>query len=235
MAVWGVDGCRGGWVAISSQREYLVAEDFRTLTRLIAVGRIYIDMPVGLTDDQPRRLEFLARSLLSGRSSSVFPVPCRSAVYANTYREACRINEARFGKKISLQAWNICPKIREIDVVLAKHPALQRRIFESHPELAFQVLNQGPLKFEKRSVEGAEERLNIVRPFLPGANVLLTDILKRYPRKTVARDDILDAMVLAVVGTRSKRRIAVRKQARDGRGIPIRMMLPKAVPATESL
>ena len=51
-------------------------------------------MPIGL----PARIgpggrgpERAVRPLLGGRQSSVFPVPSREAIYAPTYRDACRV------------------------------------------------------------------------------------------------------------------------------------------------
>ncbi|TIP62247.1 MAG: DUF429 domain-containing protein, partial [Mesorhizobium sp.] len=42
---------------------------------------------------------------------------------------------------VSIQAFGIFAKIREIDAVLIARPELRRRIFESHPEVAFCRLN----------------------------------------------------------------------------------------------
>lgn len=46
-----------------------------------------------------------AREILKTRKSSIFPVPCREAVYAETYEKACEVNERLTGKHISKQAW----------------------------------------------------------------------------------------------------------------------------------
>ena len=78
---------------------------------------ILIDIPIGLkTGGSGERLSDLgARSILKARKSSIFPVPCREAIYAKTYKEACEVNERLTGKRISKQAWNIVPKIRDVD------------------------------------------------------------------------------------------------------------------------
>ena len=226
MALWGVDGCRAGWFAFSSTGEHKLVRSFEELLDAIPTGRLYIDMPMGLTDDKPRRLESLARALLKGKASSVFSVPSRSAVYTDGYTQACKINEKRFGLKFSIQAWNICPKIKQVDAALRGHAPLCRRLFESHPELVFQGLAGGPLAAGKKTSEGIEARLQILERYQPRARLRYAEVLDRYPRKLVARDDILDAMVLAVLGSVPRKSLRDNQQARDGFGIPIRMMVP---------
>ena len=84
-----------------------------------------------------------SRRLLGKRGSSVFAVPCREALSARTYRQACRINQRILGVKLSIQTWNIAAKIREIDTWLCTNPKLQPKIRESHPELCFWALAGG--------------------------------------------------------------------------------------------
>ena len=102
---------------------------------------VLIDIPIGLPKKESRLCDRLARNKLGPRRSSVFTVPCREAVYAKNYKEACHTNLRFLEKKISIQAWNICPKIQEADLLLQKHPELKEQWLEAHPELAFQALN----------------------------------------------------------------------------------------------
>lgn len=105
----GLDGCRGGWFAV------ILAEDgrwelglFPDISTAWASCRdsslILIDIPIGLKEDGiERQCDREARRLLGKRHPSVFPVPCRQAVYAETYRAACDINEQRTGRRLSKQ------------------------------------------------------------------------------------------------------------------------------------
>jgi len=61
------------------------------------------------------------------RKSSIFPVPCREAVYAETYEKACEVNKLLTGKLISKQAWNIVPKIRDVDRFLVKNKSYREK------------------------------------------------------------------------------------------------------------
>ena len=88
----GVDGCRGGWIAcILNYGEFLL-ERFDSLEALVdhypEFDAFLIDMVIGLRSrvDQIRP-DDLARKELESRSSTIFPVPCRQAVYAASEEE----------------------------------------------------------------------------------------------------------------------------------------------------
>lgn len=223
--VWGVDGCPGGWFAVSNYGDLVLESQFRELLQTIDAGRLYIDMPIGLPDDE-RQLEKRARQLLVGRGSSIFSVPCRQAVYANSYESACDINAKSVGKRLSKQAWFLCNKIKQIDTELRQHPSLSRRVLESHPELAFHLLSPSPLKHSKKSSAGISERLRVLSHHESYARQWYRAAKSKYPRKLLALDDIVDAMILMVVGSSPKQRLVVRDQSRDGFCIPIRMIVP---------
>jgi predicted RNase H-like nuclease len=116
----------------------------------------------------------------------------RDAVYAPNYAEARRISLLKTGKSISIQAWNICQKIREADKWLAQNTEFQQNVFESHPELNWLRLNVFSLP-SKHTAEG----INVRQSILEKRNVVVPD---RLHVKTVGakRDDILDAAVLAI-------------------------------------
>jgi len=117
--VVGADGCRAGWVYVALDGEQGwaggIAPNVRALWRRFqAAELILLDVPIGLKErgHDERACDVRARRLLGARRSSVFPVPCRGAIYASTYDEACRINMERTGRGLSKQAWNIAPLIR---------------------------------------------------------------------------------------------------------------------------
>ncbi len=205
--VLGIDGCRAGWFAIINQDarwSYTLAPTIDTLLNDYgAAARIFIDIPVGLAEDQTRQCDQLARRLLSPhRHSSVFSTPVRDAVYAPDYTTACGINAQQTARKITRQTWNICPKIREVDTWLRQHPNTQSRIYESHPEVAFYALNKGhPLKTRKKSPEGREQRLTLLAQVIGNARQLYDQAVGHYPRAQLQTDDILDAMALAVMAS----------------------------------
>jgi hypothetical protein len=83
------------------------------------IALVLVDIPIGLPSNGRRACDLEARRLLGRpRASSVFPVPCREAVYENSYAEACRLNKQKLGIQISKQTWNIVKKIAEIDSYL---------------------------------------------------------------------------------------------------------------------
>lgn len=203
--VLGIDGCRAGWFAIIHQNDrwsYILAASIADLlSDHGAADRIFIDIPIGLADHQGRQCDQQARRLLSPhRHNSVFSTPVRDAVYASDYATACRINAQQTARRITRQTWNICPKIREVDTWLRQHPTAQPRVYESHPEVAFYALNnERPLETRKKSPEGREQRLALLAQTIGNARQLFAQALDQYPRTQLQVDDILDAMVLAVM------------------------------------
>jgi predicted RNase H-like nuclease len=164
---------------------------------------VLVDIPIGLPSSKVRRdrdCDLLARKLLKGKASSVFPVPCREAVYANTYDEACKLNQEVLKKKLSLASWGICKKILEVDKLFRKEPSLQKRFRETHPELCFRSLRDGkPLLSPKRRSQGKRDRENLLQPFVRDFREAINEIEREHNRKELGRDDLLDAIVAAIV------------------------------------
>ena len=138
----GTDGCRGGWIACILDHGEIRIERYDSVEALIQAypefDAFLIDMAVGLrTSVDQLRPDDLARKELGTRSFSVFPIPCRQAVYADTEEEMKQTNIGALGKSLAKQTINIIPKIRELDEFLAGHPEYKNRILESHPEVDF--------------------------------------------------------------------------------------------------
>jgi len=95
-------------------------------------------------------------------------------------------------------------RIREVQRDVASYH--QRTVFEVHPELGFFQLNDDtPLKFAKRTHLGIEERLELLRARMPG----LERVIDHVP------DGVRLATVLdACVDLWTARRIAARAVAR---------------------
>lgn len=208
MLVVGIDGCKFGWVAVGLKLDgTFYVSKHKTINEIFEkysnAKRFLVDMVIGLSDaSHPRDIEQLAREKLKpNRTSSVFTPPCRKAVYSESYEQAKTINIEELGKSISIQAWNIVAKIKELDVFLLKNKSLQKRIWEAHPEICFAALNNGkPMLYKKSIKEGAEERLAILQKTNPISKEIFQKGINDFLRKEVKKDDLLDAICLAVNG-----------------------------------
>jgi predicted RNase H-like nuclease len=203
----GIDGCRSGWIvsrlSLNSAQEfnlelYRISSLFE-LTSVIpihSVHSIWIDIPVGLSDSGVRNCDSQLRKALGKKGSSVFTTPVKSAVYAENYRQACELNAEKTGKKISIQSWNICPKIKETDQFFGQHPEWKPLFVESHPEFLFEMAK--PEFFvSKKLAEGYHQRLHWLTSSIKNEAVI-SDFCTQHSAKWFAKDDVLDSVMLAV-------------------------------------
>lgn len=215
LRVAGIDGCRLGWIAVL--REYTAQDapprhtllQFPRFAELLAdpgISVLAVDMPIGLPERAGpggRGPERCVRPLLGERQSSVFSVPARAAVFCEDYGAACAAALATSDppRKVSRQAFHLFPKIREIDTVMT--PALEARVFEVHPELAFWRLNgERAMSLPKKvksaaSMPGLEERIALLCRY--GYDEAF---LRQRPPRGAGRDDLIDACVNAVIAER---------------------------------
>ncbi|WP_321500833.1 DUF429 domain-containing protein [Breoghania sp.] len=231
--VAGVDGCPGGWIAVIRDVAGDPAPTVRLFPRFADLLRLdpapailAVDMPIGLAERSGlggRGPERLIRPLLGERQSSVFSVPSRKAVMCEDYGAACQaaLETSEPPRKVSRQAFNLFPKIREIDAVMT--PELEARVFEVHPELAFWRLNgEMPMSLAKKvrnkgSMPGIEQR----RALLEGFGYAPAFWEQKRPRG-VGADDLVDAAVNAVIAGRIFRGEAQSfpgEPARDAKGL----------------
>ena len=219
MFVAGVDGCRAGWIAFKVvfaipchfSRVDLASWLRNRPSDLACLG---IDIPIGLLD-APRVCDKAARKLLGPRRSSVFPAPRRASLRANSHAEASALNRQITGRGLTIQAWGIAPKIKQVDDAIT--PDSQQWAFEVHPEVSFWALNgQHPMAHKKKSKEGAAERLSLLSPIFPEIGRYLGS---RLPG--VGKDDLLDAAAAAWTALRRHRGEAdcVCTPERDERGL----------------
>lgn len=203
--VFGVDGCRGGWVAARRDRDggpiaLSLHPGIAFLFEAPRAAAAMIDMPIGLADSGRRACEREARARLKPRrQSSVFAAPRRPMLDFSDYAAANAFGKAQgpdAGGGLSKQAWMLISKIREVDAAMT--PAHQAWIGECHPEVAFARLNGGPpCRHPKRTPEGAAERLEILRRAGAGDIEAAAQGLRREHARAVALDDSLDACALA--------------------------------------
>jgi len=215
----GVDGCRGGWFVVlcdegSGDTSHRVVRDFAAvLDHVRNAAMTVVDMPIGLLDEaEPggRTCDREARRLPGVQGCTVFSPPvraalegwrCRPARDRAAYDAANRANKesSHHNIGISIQCFSLFPKLRQVDDEMT--PDQQRQVKESHPEVAFALLNCGtPLPWNKHTKEGRNDRRTLL---LDAGLPEVERILAEYQRdKQVAEDDILDAYALVHVARR---------------------------------
>jgi predicted RNase H-like nuclease len=204
----GIDGCRGGWLVAESDAalsalSFTIVDDLEpVIARAERNGALLaIDIPIGLADGRPRSCDLEARRLLGRpRGSSVFPTPCRSALAATTYRRACGLSRRATGVAMSIECFNIMPKIRQVDALMT--PARQAFVREVHPELVFALASGRPhgLIEPKRTAAGERIRLRLLRRMSPRFDPAA--VRARLGLAKVARDDVIDAVACAIAARR---------------------------------
>jgi predicted RNase H-like nuclease len=231
----GIDGCRAGWFCVlldaADNWSCYVAPDAAAVGELSGTAdSVMIDIPIGLPDAGPdgRQCDREARQLLGrGRAASVFSAPARRTLAAVSFTHALELNRQATGRGLSLQAWGIVPKIRDIDTLLRKNRTLRGRLRECHPELCFWALNgKRAMSSNKKQGAGQQERLRLLKKYLPQCHTIFEQACGQYLRHEVARDDIIDAMVCAVTAKYGdgKYRTVPASPVVDGRGLPMEIV-----------
>jgi predicted RNase H-like nuclease len=177
--VAGVDGTKGGWVAVVLDDggfvdDFLLRPVDTTFAELTDVYIIAIDIPIGFG---PREADRAARAFLSGTASVVFSTPPKARL------------EVPFGPGQGLSAQSHALGQRIIHVTgLARSDG---RFREVHPEVSFRAMNGGPsLGQRKKSAVGALERVELLRR----EGIELRDLSEAAG---VPLDDVLDAAAAA--------------------------------------
>ncbi len=200
-AVLGVDGCPGGWVGALVQAGTVTwyAGSLASLLALPAAV-VAIDIPLALPVDGARRAcEVAARGVLGAQRSSVFFAPPLAVLDAADHADASVRARAAGSVGVSIQTWNIVPKIAEA------RAAADPRLVEVHPELSFRALAASRVATRpsgrseagrtatlssKKSAQGRAERLALLRTWVQ------VDLPSPRPGGA-AVDDCLDALVCA--------------------------------------
>ncbi|MGD8785619.1 MAG: DUF429 domain-containing protein [Thioalkalispiraceae bacterium] len=209
MTYLGIDGCKAGWFMARMDEEkntsFVMLQRITELDAYLDSAKcICIDIPIGLHRRHPdeRLCDKQARKVLRPkRSASVFPAPSRCALACETYEQANQRNRECTGRGLSRQSFAIMPKIREVDEYLHnKQP--RPNLHEMHPEIGFWTLNeQTAMQYNKKESEGYEERMAVLTRYLTTARDIIEQAMQQYKRSEVARDDIVDALVCALIAT----------------------------------
>jgi len=193
--VAGVDGCAGGWVAVT-----LVDGQFAG-ARLAArfadllddpATVIGVDIPLG-SCASPRAADVAARQRLGPRRASVFDPPPPEVLDAPDLATANELARRRYGRGVSAQGWHLREKMRDAEPHWRAEPS---RIFEVSPELSFATLHGAPLSHAKRTWAGAQARTAL----LARAGIVVPADLGAAGAAGV--DDVLDAAAVAWTAAR---------------------------------
>ena len=223
----GVDGCKGGWFSVGLEQngnfcESIVFEKFgQLLEHYKDAELILVDMPIGLPDGpDERECDPQARGKLKKHlKPSVFRVPTRHTIdhiarEQGTHASASDV-ERKYAKRrgppesvgISKQAFNISPKIAEVDKALLNlSPSPTPQVKEVHPELCFWAMSGGKTLKSKKTLKGKTVRLSILQAvdyratkiFEKACSRVCNSDDKDVGKIDVGLDDILDALAAAV-------------------------------------
>lgn len=172
-----------------------------------------VDMPIGLPNPDKkgrkcvsRDCDWEARRRLKKRGRSVFPVPTRAAMrefeshyLANQDRDEKALKlAARLVRPIPPPTAGLFPKLFEVDRLMSTHRGASKVVRETHPEVCFWALGPRPMEYSKREPAGRRERRQVLKHCRPDSVAAIDRALREFPRRDVAEDDMLDAMVCAL-------------------------------------
>ena len=231
----GVDGCKGGWVAAVIEQRELRIEKYGNINELIAqypkFDNMLIDMVIGLPADPKQydnRPDSTARRLIAPRTSTIFAVPSRQAVYEETEEAQIKSNRSALGKGLAKQTMAIIPKMRELDVFFSENGKYKNVIKESHPEVCFARLNGAVVMTKKSEMHGLTERVQILLQFF--SNLSVDSISVRAKELHCNRDDIVDAVCLAVTANldlQGDSEVIPKDVMVDNHGLKMQMVIPR--------
>ncbi|MDF1597942.1 MAG: DUF429 domain-containing protein [Acidimicrobiia bacterium] len=199
----GVDGWRGGWVAVVLRSgAFHRAFAASTMSEVIAStpdAMVGVDIPIGFPTHGRRSADVAARELLGRRRSSVFLVPPRAVVEAATYKEARETALRVWDQGVSAQSYALRDKMLEVNEL----KQLGTELFEVHPEVSFRIMAGSPLAHGKKTWNGQHER----RALLESEGITIPDNLEGQAGEVPA-DDLLDAAAVAWTAHRYLKGIA---------------------------
>lgn len=228
----GVDGCKGGWIASVYDRGSFEIKKYFSIEELVEANKNYnellIDMVIGLQSNKDEvRPDNAARALIPGRTSTIFAVPARQAVYADTREQIREANKNALGKDLPAQAIAIIPKMRELDEFLQENPTHKNRLKESHPEVCFSRLNGSVVMSRKADGEGITERVGIIKQYMP--EITEEYIYQEAKRFKCNADDIVDSIVLCItanLAAQGKTDVIPETVQEDVTGLKMQMTIP---------
>jgi predicted RNase H-like nuclease len=171
---------RAGWLVVSAKLQGIQlsanAPDF--VPRLVdaldarpSYEVLALNAPIGLLtkpQEGGRRCDLEARRLLGWpRAGAILDPPTRASLQATTIEEAATLSGG-----IDAVTWYRLPLIREVAEEMA--PYRQRFVYEVHAEMSFFQLNEDrPLRYPKRTNNGRDERRELLERRIPGIDRVL--------------------------------------------------------------
>lgn len=218
--------CNNGQLFLKKYNEFI-----KMVFDLAQFDCMLVDMVMGLPgsiEQYEKRPDGIARKIVKPRTSTIFAVPTRQAVYEITKEKQKEANLSVIGKNLSEQTIAIIPKMREVDEFFRKHEEYRNIIRESHPEICFARLNGQVLMSNKSKKDGITDRVRVL-------SMYLQDLSEEYVRISAKElgckpDDILDAVCLAVTANlviQGKTEVIPENPATDDYGIKMQMIIPK--------
>jgi len=180
-----VKPCATGWLVASAKLHgtTFAPEELRVIETFIDVldqrpsfAVIALDAPIGYLEAyEPggRQCDREARALLGARRGAAVPsAPIRDQVEGGAHVPLEGLNAV---------SRKLLPRYREVAAEIA--PYRQRQVYEVNPELSFYQLNDDkPLRFSKRTEAGQLERLELIAKKIPGGDrILESDLLAGVP------------------------------------------------------
>jgi len=226
--VAGVDGAMKGWVLAcipigSSDEASLVRcetfEEVKAIVVELGCSAVGVDMPIGIKLSGSRQLDTEVRKRLGARRSSFFPIPSSVVLEATSYEDALKRSQNQIGKGLSIQTWNLVPRIREVRSII--QPEDCDIFFECHPESSFVELI-GETLTSKKTPEGIKQRLDAIRNTVP----TIDTVVEKLPKKCKI-DDALDAFAAAWSAKRFSQgeAIILGSNEYDEQGYPLRIVI----------
>lgn len=222
MRAIGIDGFRGGWVAVTLDGDQQMISFHADVSEALS-GQFDcagIDIPIGMTEDGERACDLLARERLRPHFSRVFTGARRwlwrefsDPDEAN--REALRRGQTR----VSRQLWHLGRKIMEVDDFVRAHPLID--VCEIHPELVFLRLNSSKPLPPKKSEEGDALRRGLLKQQSFRAIDRWLD--KERIGTGAKRDDVLDACAVAIAARDPKGNLPDGEPPLDEYRLPMRI------------
>jgi predicted RNase H-like nuclease len=167
----GVKPCSGGWLVASAKLHgtTFAPEEFRVIESFIDVldqrptfAVIAIESPIGYLEVHAtggRKCDREARAILGPRrGAAVRSAPTRQQVDSDSDYSM---------EGLDAVTRKLIPRYRELALEMA--PYRQRQVYEVNAELSFFQLNEDqPLKYPKRTQAGQQERLELLAKKIPG-------------------------------------------------------------------
>lgn len=219
--VVGLDGFRNGWVAVEIAGRRRAISFLHDIAEVLQrpFDRAGIDIPIGLPEAGDRDCDLAARALLRPHTSRVFTGARRGVWEHGSHVLANRALKARGEKMVSVQLWNLGPKIMQVDAVMT--PRLQRRLVEVHPELVFWRLNGHEPLPAKKTGDGIALRRALL---LDAGFAQLDDWLAIDRIGTGAKiGDVLDACAVALAARDGRHCVPEGRATKDARGLKMQI------------